>query len=252
MTREPRILIVDDDYYVAKTLVDILNIRGFQAQAVNSGIEALEIVKHARFDCIIADIKMPGINGVELYQGVYKIQPELPVVLMTAYASDDLIAAGLAIGIVAVLPKPLNINLLLEFLSSLKKARNAVVIDDEPNICEMLGDMLRLRDISVLEITDPQYAKKAISQNTQVVLLDMKLNGITGLDVLKQIRAQYPHLPVILVTGYRKEMSAALDSALELDVHACLYKPVSVGELLTIVDQIHRERLTRLLTTNYV
>lgn len=252
MTREPRILIVDDDHYVARTLVDILNIRGFQAQAVNSGLEALDAIKQARFDCIIADITMPGMNGVELYQGVQKIQPEVPAILMTAYADDELIKAGLAKGIIAVLPKPLNIYLLLEFLSFLKDARNAVVIDDEPNICEMLGDMLRLRDITVLEITDPQDTDKAIGRDTQVVLLDMKLNGITGLDVLKQIRAQYPRLPVILVTGHRKEMSAALDGALKLDVHACLYKPVSVKELLDVVDQIYRERLSHLLTANYV
>jgi len=236
---------------VARTLADILNIRGFQAQAVNSGLEAIDAIKQTRFDCIIADIAMPGMNGVELDQSVQKIRPELPVILMTAYADDDLIEAGLAKGIIAVLSKPLNICLLLEFLAFLKTARNAVVIDDEPNICEMLGDMLRLRDITVQEITDHQDTDKAIGQDTQVVLLDMKLNGSTGLDVLKQIRAQYPRLPVILVTGHRKEMSAALDGALKLYVHACLYKPVSVEELLGVVDQIYRERLRHLLTTSY-
>ena len=247
MIKKPRILIVDDDYHVAKTLKDILNARGFQAQTANSGREALKLVEYNRFNCIIADIRMPGMNGVELYRGIREIRPELPALMMTAYADEGLIASGLAQGIIAVLPKPLDIYFLLEFLAFLKEPRNAVVIDDEPDICAMLGDMLRLRDISVLEITDPQHAGDVIGEDTRVLLLDMKLNGISGFDILKQVRAQYPRLPVILVTGHRKEMSSALDNALKLDVQACLYKPVSVTELLSVVDKIHRERLSDLL-----
>ncbi len=81
------ILVVDDDRRMAKTLVNIFQVKGYQVEAAHSGPEALEKVAGGRFDCVLTDIKMPEMNGVELYRAIKARQPDLTVVLMTAYST---------------------------------------------------------------------------------------------------------------------------------------------------------------------
>ena len=75
----------------------------------------------------------------------------------------------------------------------------------------------------------------------------MKLNDISGLEVLEEIRAQHPHLPVVLVTGYRQEMAQAIEAALKIGAYTCLYKPFQIEGLLQVVAEIRRQELSRIL-----
>ena len=119
MSESLRILIVDDDRRMTKTLGDILSVKGFQTELAYSGKEAIESVQTKAFDCVLTDIKMPGLNGVELQRVIKRDHPEMPVVLMTAYAKDALVNQGLEEGAIAALTKPLDINMLLGLISSL-------------------------------------------------------------------------------------------------------------------------------------
>ncbi|MBU0479421.1 response regulator, partial [bacterium] len=80
-----------------------------------------------------------------------------------------------------------------------------------------------------------------------VVLLDMKLNGLSGLDVLKEIRERCPSLPVILVTGCREEMAQSIEAALKIGAYTCLYKPFQIEELLQLLAEINRQKLALIL-----
>jgi len=240
-----RILVVDDDRRMAKTLLDIFKVEGYEAEAAYSGSRALGKVKKGHFDCVLSDIKMPQMNGVELYRAIKAIQPELPVVFMTAYS--ELVEEGLEEGAIATLNKPLDINLLLGFLSSLRKERSIAIVDDDPQFCESLGGILRARGFAVTEVTDPYRVMEALRRDGQVVLLDLKLNSISGLEVLKEIREHCPHLAVILVTGYPEEMAPAVEAALKIDAYACLYKPFRIERLLQLLTEVHHQELGRVL-----
>jgi CheY-like chemotaxis protein len=111
------VLVVDDSPSMATTLVDILNIKGFEVYAAQSGAEALEILREHAVDILLTDVIMPDMNGVELYREARKIRSNLTTILMTAYAADDIIRQGMAEGIRTVLNKPLNIDFLLTLLS---------------------------------------------------------------------------------------------------------------------------------------
>ena len=65
MSENLNILIVDDDRRMAKTLVDILKVKGFETESAHSGSEAMDKVKEGHFDCVMTDIKMPEMNGVD-------------------------------------------------------------------------------------------------------------------------------------------------------------------------------------------
>ena len=237
------ILVVDDDRRMAKTLVNIFQVKGYEVEAVYSGSEALEKVAEGRFDCVLTDIKMPEMSGVELYRAIKARQPDLPVVLMTAYSTDRLVNEGLEEGAVAVLTKPLDINTLLSFFSSLGQERSIVIVDDDPQFAKTLGDILRARSFAVTQVTDPHDVVQRVRPNGQTVLLDMKLDDIGGLEVLKEIRARYPLLPVVMVTGYRAEMGPAIEAALKIGAYTCLYKPFQIEGLLQVVTEIRRQEL---------
>jgi two-component system response regulator HydG len=237
MNSKLRILIVDDDPSMTRTLVDILSIAGHEAVAASSGSEALEKIRTQTFDCILTDIKMPEMNGVELYRLLREAQPGLPVVLMTAYAADELIRQGLDEGVVGV------IHQLLAFFTSLAKHRTIVIVDNDPAFCRTLDDILCQRGFKVTQVADPHTDVKLMAAEAQIILLDLKFNGINGLDVLKEIRKHYPALPVLLVTGYREEMATVIQGALEIDAYACLYKPLEIPRLLQMLSEIQLKRL---------
>ena len=247
MGEKLRILIVDDDQRMAGTLKDILNAKGYEADTAHAGPEGLRKVTEGHFDCILTDIKMPEINGVELYKEIKQKHPDIPVVLMTAYSDDKLVDEALEEGVIASLTKPLDINSLLSFFSMLRKERSIVIVDDDPQFCKTIGDILKAKDFLVTQVTDPHNIVDRIKPDGVVLLLDMKLNGINGLDVLKSIRKKYPHIPVILVTGYREQMTFAIEEALKISAYTCLYKPFQIEELIEVLRDVHHQRLGKVL-----
>jgi two-component system, NtrC family, response regulator HydG len=247
MNEELHILIVDDDQRMAKTLKDIFTVKGYEAEVAHSGAEAIEKVTESHFGLVISDIKMPEMNGVELYKAIKGVQPDTPVILMTAYATDDLVKEGLAEGAIATLNKPLDIEAILSFLSILRKERSILIVDDDPQFCRTLGDILRIRGFSVTQITDPHDVMDKIGEDRKVLLLDMRLNGFNGLDILKNIRKKHPNLPVIMVTGYREEMGSMIDEALNISAYTCLYKPLQIEKLIEVLREVHHKGLGTIL-----
>ena len=86
----PKILIVDDEKPLVGALQQILSLDFPEAQidAAFSGEEALSRLASTGYDLIIADLRMPGFDGLELIKGVRYMEPEVPIILMTAFGSD--------------------------------------------------------------------------------------------------------------------------------------------------------------------
>ena len=247
MDQKLRILIVDDDERMTRTLADIFSTTGHQPVEANSGAQALELARTQPFDCVLTDVRMPGMDGVELHRQLCQTLPGLPVMLMTAYASDEIIRKGLDEGVVGVFDKPLNISNLLGFFSSLAKQHTVVIVDDDPDFGKTLADILQLRGFGVRQISDPHADVELITSEAQIILLDLKLNDVSGVDVLKQIRQRYPDLPVLMVTAYRQEMAAAIQAALAINAFTCLYKPLEIPALLQTLADLQLKRLRKVI-----
>src|SRR5437867_2494960 len=84
-----KILVVDDEQSMTQFLGIVLRKEGYQVTTVNNGREALEKVTSENFDVVITDIKMPGMDGIQLLQGIKKHDASLPVVIMTDYAPQQ-------------------------------------------------------------------------------------------------------------------------------------------------------------------
>jgi DNA-binding NtrC family response regulator len=246
-----KILVVDDDRRIVKTTCDILKIKGHEAIAAYSGEEGVEKVGMDAPDCVLMDIKMPGISGVEALKRMKALVPALPVVLVSAYATDDLLEEGKRAGAYAILNKPLNFPMILAFLSLLRKEESILVVDNDPDYCRTLKDILALRGYRVETESDPQKVMGHLERNYElaVVLLDLKLGTESGVDVLKEVRARYPTKPVVVMTGRGQEMSESIDAACRIGAYPCLYKPFEMDELFRLIDEIRIRKLQNVLAT---
>jgi two-component system response regulator AtoC len=102
------VLVVDDDRDIVETLCDILELRGWTTLRAYDGIEAVAIATEERVDWIVMDVRMPRLTGVDALHEIRARMPNARVVLMTAYASQDLAARAQSEGVTKVLLKPFD------------------------------------------------------------------------------------------------------------------------------------------------
>jgi DNA-binding NtrC family response regulator len=247
MNNQMRILVVDDDWPMAKTLVDVLNLRGYHAEAAYSGPEALEMLREDHFDCVLTDIKMPEVTGVDLLRAIKEVRPHVPVVFMTAYAAGSLVNEGLREGAFASFVKPLDIDLLLCLFSVLNEQRSIVVVDDDAQFWRVVGEGLERRGFAMLKIENPEDVLETLKSNGQAVFLGTRLNGVKGLELLERIREQYDTLPVVLATEGWETTPSDVERAKRLNVSAYLHKPFEADELLGVLADIRRREVGTLL-----
>jgi CheY-like chemotaxis protein len=103
-----KILVVDDDPVVGKSIDRVLAKKGYAVITAQNGEEALHKLGHEKYDLVFTDIKMPGMSGLEVAERVKASQPWLPVVVVTGYGTDDYEARAAAAGVSGFLHKPLS------------------------------------------------------------------------------------------------------------------------------------------------
>jgi two-component system cell cycle sensor histidine kinase/response regulator CckA len=110
----PSILVVDDEGAVRRFAMRVLEREGYSVAEASDGAEAFELIRQGRtFDAVVSDIVMPRMNGVELLQALSTANPNIPVILMSGYATAALAELGIAAPC-AILAKPFPAERLLE------------------------------------------------------------------------------------------------------------------------------------------
>jgi len=118
MAKAQRILVVDDDTAHASTIADILESIGYAVDVANDGFKALGFAKAKRYDYALLDIRIPGMNGVDVLRKLKHETNEPPeILMMTAYRKDSTIQEARDEGAVAVLEKPLDIPYLIKYFT---------------------------------------------------------------------------------------------------------------------------------------
>jgi two-component system response regulator HydG len=103
-----RILIVDDELVVRDSLARWFESEDFEVMTAASAPEALDQLARSRFDLALVDIKMPGVDGIELQQRLLQADPDLPVIIMTGYASVETAVKALKAGAYDYITKPFD------------------------------------------------------------------------------------------------------------------------------------------------
>ena len=114
MNDKPKILLVEDDANVASGLKKILHSQGYAITALVRGDEGLRRSLDEQFDVVITDLKLPGLDGLELVKKLHQEKPKLPIVLITAHGSTETAIEATKWGAFDYIPKPFEVEELLD------------------------------------------------------------------------------------------------------------------------------------------
>ncbi|WP_270180403.1 response regulator [Alkalihalobacillus sp. CinArs1] len=118
-----KILIVDDQYGIRILLNEIFQKEGYQTYQAANGVQALDIVKNEDPDLVILDMKIPGMDGLEILKRIKKMEARALVIIMTAYGELDMIHEAMDLGAITHFPKPFDID---EITEAVKKELSAI------------------------------------------------------------------------------------------------------------------------------
>ena len=116
-----KVLLADDAPGMLETLADILTQAKFEVVAVKDGLETMAALAADRFDAIILDIVMPGLNGIEVIDETRKSDPAAKFVIITAYSDSELVDEARNRGIDRIFFKPIDIDALLGSLEEIRR-----------------------------------------------------------------------------------------------------------------------------------
>ena len=122
-SRQPRVLIIDDESAILDTLRILLKKRGFDPETAQGGRSGLEALTKSRPDIVLTDIRMPGVSGTDILEEARKLDPELPVILMTAQATLQSAIQAVNEGAFYYIQKPFSNDELLAILQRAAEQR---------------------------------------------------------------------------------------------------------------------------------
>ena len=247
----PKILVVDDDERIRSLLVDTLSALGYHSLGAKNADEALSLLATEKVDLVIADVRMPKLNGLSLLRDIKNQNPLLPVLIITGYnfahSKDQAIESG-ADGFLA---KPFRIGKIEELIQKslgIKSAcaeekpyrlKKILVVDDDDELRNMLLEVLSSLDYFPIGVEDGEQAINQLKiQDFDLVISDIRMPNMDGLTLLKNIKQTSPTLPVVMITGY--PTSCPVQKAMQEGADGYLAKPFRIEK----IDELMRDLLS--------
>ena len=245
---------VDDEPDLRTMVSEYLTRQGFEVQTAENGLEALLHVS-ARPTAVVLDLRMPRLGGLEALKRIRAFDPGIRVVILTGEQDVELRRHALTLGAAAYLSKPVVLTELLAALTGPvipplaggeaadRQARaravsgpstpvNAhfLVVDDDAEFRAVLVELLTRKGYHVRSATDGTAAlQEVLRMQPDVVLLDVNMPGMSGIEALAVIRALAPEAAVIMVTATTE--TAASKRALAYGAFDYVVKPVDMAYL---------------------
>lgn len=217
------VVVADDDAELRHTIGEYLASYGYVVHEAANGLEALTLVKDTSPAFVVLDVVMPRLGGLDALKRIKASHPGTGVVVITGRA-EEFREPALARGALQVLEKPVDVAVLLRALGGpaaelpgsqqgrpplaapqppdAKRRARVLVVDDDPRVCEVLTELVAAEGYLSSSVTDGAAAIRAIlEQPPDVVLLDIAMPGLNGIDALKTIRTVAPAVQVIMVSG---------------------------------------------------
>lgn len=205
-----RVLIVDDDDGIRRSLARIMRCKGFEVETAGDGESA--VLVSCQFDphLLLLDIRMPGIDGIETFERIRSERPHVSAIFMTAYSSSVRVDKAISLGAISVMSKPLDI----ESLSHLVEET--------------------LADVPVLLVDEDETALNFLRSKLKAKGVEVATTGCLA-EATESLRCRPRQ--VVLVFGQPNESAAAVDQAKELPTGLqWIPKPVDVDALVTQIE----------------
>jgi DNA-binding NtrC family response regulator len=234
------ILIVEDERSIRESLRDWLLDLGYQAEVTSNGEEALKRINEKNFDLVILDLRLPGKDGLQVLREVRAKKPKLKGIIITAYPTVETAAEAMKQGAMDFLPKPISLSrlekLVRENTEPAQMKQSILIVDDEAIMRDSLKDWFTELGYPAETANDGEEALKRIAEKKYgLVVLDLKLPGKNGIEVLKEARRHYPDLKGIIMTAY-PSVDTAVEAIREGAIEY-LPKPFPLSALERLVEE---------------
>ncbi len=238
-TNSRSILVVDDEPDTCANLSDILTDLGFHVDVAADGPSALKLVRQRPYDVALLDLKMPGMDGLELYRRIKEIRAGTVAIIVTAYATDATARAALDAGAWRIVSKPVDPRQLLRLVEEAMGRPLVMIIDDDPDLCDTLWDIFHENGFrTCIAKTIEEAGQRLVEARLDVALIDMKLPEGDGRQVFQLVRETNPQARTVVITGHRSEMEQLVSQVLAAGADAVCYKPFDVKQLLDTVKDL--------------
>jgi FixJ family two-component response regulator len=239
MTRS-LISIVDDDESIRRTTTFLIESLGFRSAAFESAENFLKSGQLHDTSCLIADVQMPGMDGLVLQSELAAAGYDIPIIFITAYENNVSRQQAMQAGAVAFLGKPFSdeellqtIRLALRGESEATKDLISVVDDDESirRTTTLLIESLGFRAAAFASAES--FLKSEQLHDTSCLILDVRMPDMNGLELQSRLAAAGYGIPIIFVTAYDDRESRG--RAMQAGAVAFIGKPFSDEQLLQTV-----------------
>lgn len=231
------VLVIDDNTDLAENIAEILEDFGVEVQLAYDAEHALACFDDRKWNLVVTDVRMPGMDGLELLALLKERSPGTPVLVMTGYADREMVARAHHSGALAVVHKPLDLDAFLELVERVAAAEQAIlVVEDDVALCGNLTDILcEQHGVLPHPATSIALARKlAAAIDFKAALVDLRLPDGNGLILARELhqRPDGSRRPVIVMTGYPEELDEGSSEAKLRDDLIVLTKPFPVPQLL--------------------
>lgn len=230
--RQIRALVVDDEPSLLLTLAANLELAGFEVVDVSDPRVALEAVRREDFDLVLSDIKMPGMDGVQLYREIRRLDAEIPVVLMTAFALETLVEEAIQEGVYTIVAKPFDLDELIVSLGRAARRPAVLVVDGTSDGASALAaDLARIGVHCRVESSAESAIEAARCGSVDVFLLDG--DPASAVDLIDRIREVAPNTAFIGLEG--ASPSTLTHAFYDRGAFACLPRPIETASLVSML-----------------
>lgn len=182
--RVATILVVDDDELVRKTLSVLVSSLGYRCQLASDGVEAIKMLKSAKYDLVLSDVIMPNMDGLELLKYIIRHHVETDVIIATGYNERTSYADVIRAGAIDFLKKPIDQAELEAKLARALRERSMVRKLEELSMCDSLTSLLNRR---AFDLRFPREVERADRQSYPLFL------AMIDVDNFKDYNDSYGH-----------------------------------------------------------
>lgn len=256
-----KLLLVDDEEEFLMATSQALGRRGFQVSIAPNGVTALEVIHSDVFDVVVLDVKMPDIDGIEVFRKIHNQYPHLPIIMLTGHSSISDAFQTSKEGIADYLSKPIEIDDLARKIeravseagekntqeevdnkmNMITESIRVMLVDDEVEFLNSLQKIFTRRHIHTITADNGPRALELLQEElVDVLVLDVKMPGMDGLEVLRIVKKKHPGIQVILLSGHPSVESAM--RGIKLGANEYLRKPPEIDELIKTIRNLFVQR----------